>query len=82
MHVKMGISTFNIMERASHVASINRVSMVVIGLPTFQIIPISHFLSNFDLGVRPLNSLTDRVIPVASLTQIWLQLDLNLSKET
>ena len=70
------------MERASHVASINWVSMVVIGLPTFQIIPISHFLSNFDLGVRPLNSLTNRVIPVASLTQIWLQLDLNLSKET
>ena len=81
-HLTLVCDIINIMERASHVASINRVSMVVIGLPTFQIIPISHFLSNFDLGVRPLNSLTNRVIPVASLTQIWLQLDLNLSKET
>ena len=81
-HLTLVCDIINIMERASHVASINWVSMVVIGLPTFQIIPISHFLSNFDLGVRPLNSLTNRVIPVASLTQMWLQLDLNLSKET
>ena len=42
-HLTLVCDIINIMERASHVASINRVSMVVIGLPTFQIIPISPF---------------------------------------
>ena len=56
--------------------------MVVTELTTFNIIPISHFLYNFDLGARHLNSLSYRVTPVASLTQIWLQLNFNFSKET
>ena len=63
-------------------ASMNCVSMVVTELTTFNIIPISHFLYNFDLGARHLNSLSYRVTPVASLTQIWLQLNFNFSKET
>ena len=56
--------------------------MVVTELTTFNIIPISHFLYNFDLGAQHLNSLSYRVTPVASLTQIWLQLNFNFSKET
>ena len=43
-HLTLVCDIINIMERASHVASINWISMVVIGLPTFQIIPICiHF---------------------------------------
>ena len=35
-----------------------------------------------DLGIQHPSSLTHRATPVASLTKIWLQLNLNFSKET
>ena len=58
---------------------IDKPSLVPIRLPTFQMRPLSHFLTtwlhqmNFDLDMWPLTSLTNEASHVASITQLWLK---------